>query len=64
MDARLALQQKIESLSDEEAAEVLNFITLLRSQFNQKNLECLVSHQHELLERFWGEDDGEGWVDL
>lgn len=64
MDAKKVLHEKVETLSDEESAEVLNFITLLRSQFDQKNLECLVSDQRKVLDRFWGEDDGEGWVDL
>ncbi len=64
MDGRTLLLQQIETLSEAELGEVLNFIALLKEQGSQQALECEISCQREVLETLWEEDEEVGWIDL
>lgn len=61
----MALQQELQAaiadLSEEELAEVLNFIALLRAE-NEMPQECILQEQRAALEEAWDEEDE--WIDL
>lgn len=65
MESKDALLRELETLSELEVSEVLNFVMQLKGQITAEELECQFSMQAALLENDSDEalDDGE-WIDL